>query len=920
MLESELKLREPSSASPFIPQNSENERKKSVFLNSNNIKEEIKTLQSQINPNIKYGIRINGMRRMIVLIDNGILRNQEFLIALPFFHAGLVSSISNSRNSSTAMACTLISRLAVELRENFDSLGNFMRPLSSQYAIRAQVIAEYCLGSMLSIAKNCCTKKILVQLAGLSTSKVPKIRFSASKCFYQFISSSPVSVLEDGWYIMSKSMRALLNDPNLEIKMNTQKAAKQLLLIAPNHYQEISSYFSPHSHKLISKEKLNSQNPSKESIFKNSPNKSNDSNKDYGILKISDIKDKSIKHRNRNYDEIHTITKNSNTNCINNKEPDTQDIKIDQNNDKEDSQLTENQINSIDDKIESKKGIIYIGESNYIIIDSYSSSSDDDDIISETERANSKKNQGNVINSQISLKNSRNHSITKYPTFGSINSSSNYPKTAFKRTRKPAPTPISRKSSSDTDMFSPIQKISSRYASVSDIRYRATLLVNPSIRQANGHGKSFLDNLREMIERNDTSKISDIISSILDDVIKCCSLQILALSAITVLRLLLARFHSAFECKLTQLIPILLNQGAKASKRVSDNAMQLLKELSYYFPPSLLVKATVYSTPSTRLVSYCSFLVDHSTDELFNDVTACQYLLHITLDSYLFDIKSSGHILDVINKMRPEYVKKFFSTINDKQLYTYQKHFKDSHPEVEFPPLRPVNVPDFPDINDIQDNDDIIQNWSSDFITFVEGLHSFQWKMVHTKIFKEINKVMLYKNKCPESIFDLTLHLLQKRGFDDIIIILSGVFKNLRSEINSKKAQKILLQYFMCFDTLTVFTEFTVIMANNDLEISLNAIDFSILLVKNLEKEVLIPILPEFTLTLSKLLSNERPEIRKGAVLCFVSLFAIIGQKDMDPYTNCLTQAQLKLIMIYLEKTIQQNKLQQNQIEGATSQ
>ena len=948
MLRTELKLLENTPISHDAPQSPENGQNLSAFFSSINIKEEIKSLQSQINTNVKYDIRINGMRRMIVLINNGILQNQEFLISLPFFHSGLVSSISNSRNSSTKTACTLISLLASKLRENFDSLGNFMRPFASQYAIRTQIIAECCLNSMITIAKCCCTKKILVQLAGLCTSKVPKIRYSASKCLYQFITSSSVEILEDGWYIMSKSIRSLLNDPNIEIKANTQKAAKQLLLIDPNHYQEILSYLSSHSPKLISKEKLNSHDSNNDSIYKNNfnSNKSKDSGKNYNILRISDIDDKNAKHQN-NYDEIHTITKNnadhiniihSDNDNFNNFDNNDYNVTINKSNNQDNStnqnyqeknehnyNLNENQIDDDNSSINTKKGIIYINDSKYFVIGSYSSSSsseNSDDYISESERS---KPEENLNSKEISLKTSRNQSIVKYSTLGSISVVENYQKTVGKKTRNPAASPVSRKSSSDTEMFSPIQKISSRCASVSDIRLRTTPLVSPSIRQANGHGKSFLDNLKEMIEQNDTSEISDIISSILDDVIKCCSLQVLSVSAISVLRLLLTRFHNAFECKLTQIIPILLNHGAKSSQRASDNAMQLLKELSYYFPPSLLVKATVYSPPSPRLASYCSFLVCQS-NELFNDATACQYLLNITLDSYIFDMKSSGRILDVINEMRPDYIKKFFDTMDDKQFYSYQKHFKDSHPNVDFPPPRPVNVPEFPDINSIQDKDEsddqissIILNWTKTFITFVENLHSFQWKIAHSKIFKEINKVMLYKNKCPESIFNLALYLLQKRGFDDINIILSGIFKNLRSEINSKKAQKILLQYFKYCDTLTVFTEFTIIITNGDLEISLNAIDFSILLLKSLEKEILIPILPEFTLKLSKLLSNEKPEIRKGAVLCFVSIFANLGQKEMEQYTNCLTQAQLKLILIYLEINNHQKQLKE-QIEDDSSQ
>lgn len=927
MLVSKQQLRRATSVTSSAHHNTENMPKSTTLISSIDLKEEIKSLQSQINPNVKYDIRINGMRRMISLINNGILQYQEFLNALPFFHAGLVSSISNSRNSSTKIACKLISQLVTELHEQFDSLGNFMRPLASQYAIRIQIIADCCSESMLTISKFCCTKKTLVQLAGLCTSRNPKIRLSASKCLFIFITSASVEVLEDGWYIMSKSLRALLNDPNMEIKANTKKAAKQLLSIAPNHYQEILSYFNMNLQKQASKEK--NHYPGKIDnniqIINLSSRDSNDT-KNNNSFPLSNIDYKNSKHGFNNYDEIHTITKDS-KNQIDGDNTDNSSI-TESNSYTDHDRANEIEIieshsilaeNRIDDNLNVKKEIISIGKTNYVLIDSDNSSSSDkpDSIsnINQSSNNSTNENQSSEFFPQSLIKEPQKSSNPKYSTLGSISKIENFQNTK-KDSRRPAPSPVSsQKRSSDTDIFSPIQKIALRCSSVNNIRLRTTPLINPSIRQANGHGKSFLDNLRIMVERNDTTEISDIISGILDDVIKCCSLPILSVSAISVLRLLLSHFHSAFEGKLTQLIPILLTQGAKGSKRASENAMQLLQELFYYFPPSLLAKATVYSPPSPRLSSFGAMLVDYPTDELFNDANACQCLLYITLDSYLFDIKSSGHILDVIYKMRPDYVKQFFSKLSDKQLYSYQKHFKDSHPDIDFPPPRPVKVPNFPNINiekegeDFDDNySNIIFDWADSFIAFVEGLHSFQWKMVHTQVFKEINKIMLLKNKCTSSIFELTMYLFQKRGFEDIVIILSGIFKNLRGEVNSKKAQKILLQYFRYCDTLTVFTEFTVIMVNNDLEIALNAIDFSILLLKSIEKEILLPILPEFTLSLSKLLSNERPEIRKGAVLCFVSIFSITGRELIDQYSSCLTQAQLKLIIIYLERSNRQNQ------------
>ncbi|OHT02688.1 hypothetical protein TRFO_30187 [Tritrichomonas foetus] len=827
------------------------------FIEVSNLVEELKTIEEQMSPKIKYDIRIMAMNRLLSLISSGILndqrRSQIVIQKVKHLYDGIVASLLNIRNTSIKTACALIVQLAIQLGDKFEDIGNYVKPLTKQaiqnfpsfnsnqslglnkdYSIyntysgttdnklNNNNVFECCRNALFTISQFCCTLKIMNQIIILTNTKSTQQRMIIAEVLNIFVASATPEIIENGWNNLSKALLSLILDKNNEIRSFACKAIKQFKTQSHDHYEEIlNSNLDPKLKKVIINE------------------------------------------------EIFTL---------------------------------KDMVQKVNPKVNQK--------------------------------SEQKSNQIKDVN-QISTEQIKSADITAII--------------------KPQTEQIdSKKSASESDIMKPTpkQEIIRHYRSpsVTDYRNRTMPMPKPSIRQANGHGRVFLSTVRELIGNGEFEELSSNIDNIVDDVIKCCSLQILAVSAISVLRSLLPHYSRAIEKKLNQIIPILLNQASKGSARASTNAMKVLHELATYFPADSLIKATISSPPSPRLSLFAAFLVDSSMKSLelhskyekekdqtsqnnllskisFDETYICDCLLSIAFESYQMDIKSAALIVDAINKNNPDSINSFLSNLDDKSFYSFQKSMKELLPDVCFPPVRPVHLPEF------EPND---PDWPHKFVTFVENLYSFQWKMVHTKVYYIINQSMMasfndssahslngsFDNSLNHSsdnasdvsdiqstvdssqLFKLAIRLIQQRGFDDIEEILPGVFKNLRKEKYSKDAQNILILFYKLCDILLVFAEFEVMMASTDYDIAINAIDFSRLLIKGMKKDTLKPILPELCLTLSELMSSEIPEVRKAVVLCFVSIFTVVGTDEVDQYTKELSVAQKKLIMIYLEKMV----------------
>lgn len=860
----------------------------SSVSNSINFVEELKILDNQMSPNTKYDIRINGIRRLLALIDHGALQNKEFYNHLPTFHQGIISSIVNAHNSSTKIASVLVSKLAVNLREQFEMMGNLIKPLSVQIAHRSQMIVECCSEALYTIAECCSTEQIMVQFGALCISRVPKIRNVASICFFKIVSSSSQKVIEDCWHLLSNSLRILLSDPNKDIHTNSRESIKHLSIIAPHLYEEMKPFLDSRVRKQIINEQSDIQKP-KDIISKISrqshSNQSDDRDSRTSEESSFSIDTFQLTVSNDSLNNSPSIEKDAFEETNNQPKPD-KEIEI------EDTKKPVYSLNPIDkSKIQPKV------EQNQ-------------DQSAQMHNPSISLNQARSLNTIKSVDNSKSQNSPR-PQGRGINRAISVSVSHFDNFTQLKPTNGTKLSKlnngSRIDLISPHLPCY-RSPSVYDPSKFKITSVNLSIRQSNGHGRNFLNTIREMIEQGDTDAISTNIKNVVEDVIKCCSLPLLSVSAISVLALLLPLYSKEFELKLNQIIPMLLNASSKGSNRASDNSMKILEDLPNYYSAALLSHGTSHSYSSIRLLNYTCYLVDLEKSKdveqmsLPTDEKAIFSFLRIALESYQIDLKKSAHIIDVIYQLNDKITMKFLAELSDKWRYKCQKHFQNILPHITFPPFRPIIIPSF-DPSSLED----ISNYVRHFIRLIESLHSFQLKIVHSDIFIQINKMMLLKSHCPPVIFTLTKNLLLQRGFDDIEEILPGLLKNLRNEQNSKGSQDILLLFCRFSDILLVFAEFEEMMMFNDVEIQLNAIDFASVIIRGTAKQSLLPILPELSSTLTELLGNKIPEIRKAVVFCYVSLFTVLGHDIMEQYTTDLQPAQLKLIMIYLDR-LEQDK------------
>lgn len=82
------------------------------------------------NQTIYWDEQVATIRRIMSLINGRALEYDLFIQCLSSIQIGLTSAIKNQRSALVKHTCLLISQLARELGSRFDSIGDYIKPLS----------------------------------------------------------------------------------------------------------------------------------------------------------------------------------------------------------------------------------------------------------------------------------------------------------------------------------------------------------------------------------------------------------------------------------------------------------------------------------------------------------------------------------------------------------------------------------------------------------------------------------------------------------------------------------------------------------------------------------------------------------------------------------------------------------------------
>lgn len=202
---------------------------------------EIESLSNKISKGVDWDDQVAAMRRLMGLIQGGILEDDSFVRQLCALYPGLSDAACNLRSALVKQSCLVISQLARELGPNFDIIGDFFPPLSTQLSHGTQIIAESCKFTLLCIARNCQSRKTISSILELAGKKGVAQRSVAAEALSIVIRDWDFSRVEKSWGNIESVLMNLLNDASSEVRAFARTAVKHLQASAPKYYQTILS-------------------------------------------------------------------------------------------------------------------------------------------------------------------------------------------------------------------------------------------------------------------------------------------------------------------------------------------------------------------------------------------------------------------------------------------------------------------------------------------------------------------------------------------------------------------------------------------------------------------------------------------------------------------------------------------------------
>lgn len=175
------------------------------------VNHEIKFLSQNINSSAEWDAQVAAMQRLNGLINGGALENDDFRRDLIQIAPGLTDAARNLRSALVKQSCLVISQLTREMGPCFDQLGDFIIPLSKQLVHGTQIIADSCKYTILCIARNSQSRKVLNSLFELSNNKGAAQKDVAAQSIYYVISEwASENVNSSQWTKLEVVLKQLL--------------------------------------------------------------------------------------------------------------------------------------------------------------------------------------------------------------------------------------------------------------------------------------------------------------------------------------------------------------------------------------------------------------------------------------------------------------------------------------------------------------------------------------------------------------------------------------------------------------------------------------------------------------------------------------------------------------------------------------
>ena len=213
---------------------------------------EIEELEKVVAPTAEWDDQVAGMKRVIGLIKGGALENPAFRQGLGRIVPGLEAAATNLRSALVKQACLTIAMMAKALGPQFDTLGDFVGPMSTQLAHGTQIIAESCKFGILAIVKSCVSRKVLLSIVELAGKRGPAQRAVAAESLGVIMNAWDLSGVASAWARVEGVMVQLLADASQEVRAFARIAMKNLERNDASKFQRIFQKCDPRTRKAVS--------------------------------------------------------------------------------------------------------------------------------------------------------------------------------------------------------------------------------------------------------------------------------------------------------------------------------------------------------------------------------------------------------------------------------------------------------------------------------------------------------------------------------------------------------------------------------------------------------------------------------------------------------------------------------------------
>ncbi|KAH0791196.1 hypothetical protein GPJ56_004816 [Histomonas meleagridis] len=392
----------------------------------------------------------------------------------------------------------------------------------------------------------------------------------------------------------------------------------------------------------------------------------------------------------------------------------------------------------------------------------------------------------------------------------------------------------------------------------------------PSFVCTEGNESIFLNTVRSAFSSSDYSTIENNSTQIATGFMQCLkssneSILILSLNLIIDIIPLIPQ---SFNYHLSDLITILLGKANQTNSRISLNASAVLRLLSTHYSGEILLFIGLKCPPSPPLLSFAANIVrKHESvlmqNEIMKELLPVCCSVYETTNEQRFSALSVG-LLNKINEVNPNVFQAFANSVGENWKHLLRTLHLEPSVDGSKKPIRVFSQ----QLQNVENPEQRLEN----ILHLIDGNKNKYEPIIYLQQFFEETKGKYFRQAIPYLV-----GLIRSAYFEEIEKCIERLSKVANSELIT--------------ETVNYFKS----------DVSLASVDVLTLVIRRTKAKDLAPKIHVIIDKLKPMLNDERVEVRKSAVFCFVEMRNIIG-KPFDAELNKLPNVSKKMIYFFYDK------------------